>query len=610
LRVFRRDATWRVRFMRISTKRIGVIGGFAILLILLVGNGVVTKRRLDAQIDREFWVSHTVQVMLELKQTRVLLLEAETEKRGYLYTGDTEYLAPFNAAIAQIDPEIDTIARLTADNPIQQARIPWLRNLAHGKIVEMQQAIALYESGKLDAAKAVVLADTAQDTMVRINETIAAMDQEEIRLDAIRAPEYQKSIRGTATSIYLTSLIALLGLAALAYYILQDLNLRERHAQELHAREEWFRVTLTSIGDAVIATDKEGSVTFLNPVAEKLTGTTMERAKGKNIQKVFPILNELTHMPAENPVQKVLEVGEVVGLANHTVLQRQDGTQIPIEDSAAPIRGDQGELLGVVLVFRDVTNDRKAQESMSKSERLAAVARLSATMAHEINNPLQAVGSLVYLALSTPSVPPPVVEHLTLVDQELRRVAHITQQTLGFYRDSRVAEFVDMPAVVESVLALYSNKLRAKDIHVERHFGDWPPVCATSSEIKQVISNLVANAADAVGDQGEITVTLGRAEEAGRTMMQFLIEDDGPGVAAGLRQHVFEPFFTTKQDVGTGLGLWLSREIVNRYGGSIQLISRDQGVAGAAFSVLLPCAADAPKATDDGAAIEVQEGER
>jgi PAS domain S-box-containing protein len=588
--------------MRISYKRIGVVGGFAVLLILLIGNGLVTKRQLDVQIGRQTWVSRTHQVLFELKQTEVLLFEAEAAKRGYLYTGDTHYLAPFNDAIVQINPQIDMLARLTADSPIQQARITWLRNLAREKIAEMQQTIALYQSGKLDAAKATVLADTARRTMVRVSETIAEMEQDENTLDASREAEYQRSIRRTAASIDLTTLVAALGLVVLAYYILRQIDLRERHTQELRAREEWFRVTLTSIGDAVIATDKEGSVTFLNPVAETLTGNTLSQAKGRNILEVFPICNELTRKPAENPVQKVVEAGHVVGLANHTVLQRKDGAQIPIEDSAAPIRGDHGELIGVVLVFRDVTNDRKAQETMRKTERLAAAARLSATMAHEINNPLQAVGSLVYLARSTPGVPPPVVEHLTLADQELKRVANITQQTLGFYRDPHVTEFVDMPAVVESVIALYSNKLRSKDIRVKRHFGDCPPVRAASGEIKQVISNLVANAADAVGNHGTIAVTLGNIEDAGRCIMQILIEDDGPGIPPEHIQHIFEPFFTTKQDVGTGLGLWLSKEIVNRYGGTIQLVSRGRGMPGAAFSILLPSAASTPDATVGGAA--------
>jgi PAS domain S-box-containing protein len=418
------------------------------------------------------------------------------------------------------------------------------------------------------------------------------MENQETRLESLRVTAYDRAVSQTITSIYLASLLAFVGLVLLAYYILREIDLRERYAQELRVREEWFRVTLTSIGDAVIATDKEGIVSFLNPAAESLTEIRLAQAKGRNIFEVFPIFNEFTHKPAENPVQKVLDVGRAVSLANHTVLQRKDGTEIPIEDSAAPIRGDQGELLGVVLVFRDVTNDRKAQEIMRKTERLAAAARLAATMAHEINNPLQSVSSLVYLAMSTRDAPSAVVQHLALADQELKRVAHITQQTLGFSRNSQIAEILDMPALVESVIALYSNKLQSKDIRVERHFGECPPVLASSGEIKQVISNLIANAADAVDNKGTITVTLRCTEDSGPDNLHILIEDDGPGILPQHRQQIFEPFFTTKQEVGTGLGLWLSKQIVERYGGSIQLIPRSRGVTGAAFSILLPASSN------------------
>jgi PAS domain S-box-containing protein len=393
-------------------------------------------------------------------------------------------------------------------------------------------------------------------------------------------------------SVYLVNFFAVLGLVLLSYYMLRELDLREKYAQEIQAREEWLRVTLTSIGDAVIATDKNGAVTFLNSVAESLTGNTLARVKGRKILEVFPIINEHTNKPAENPVEKVLEAGHPVALANHTVLLRKDGTQIPIEDSAAPIRGVNGELLGVVLVFRDVTSERKAQEAMRRTERLAAASRLAATMAHEINNPLQAVASLVYLARTMPDVPKTVIWQLTLAERELQRVAHIAQQTLGFYRESRTTESVDMPALVEAVLTLYSNKLKSKGIRIERRFGDCPQVRAASGELKQVISNLVANAADAVPVQGIIGITLGSIEQAGNTLLHILVEDDGPGIPPEYKPRLFEPFFTTKRDVGTGLGLWLTKEVVERHGGTIELIPRADAKPGAAFSILLPCSSD------------------
>lgn len=574
--------------MRVLHRRIGVVVGFSILLALLIVNATVTRRQLGIQVGAEAWVSHTRRVLFALSQLELLLVDAETGQRGYLYTGDSKYLAPYMESVSEIEPQIDAIEKLTRDNPSQQAMIPELRSRTRAKVAEMAQVITLYQSGQPEAARDLVLTSTGLLLMDHIRLVIAQMENEETRLESSRMSTYESAVRQTITSIYLANFLAVVGLVLLALYILRESNLRERHAQELRAREEWSRVTLTSIGDAVIATDKKGAVTFMNPVAESLTGIELATAKGRNVLEIFPIFNEFSRLPAQNPVQKVLEAGQVVTLANHTVLQRKDGSEIPIEDSAAPIRDDSGELLGVVLVFRDATNERKTQEIMRKTERLASASRLSATLAHEINNPLQAVGSLVYLASAMPDVPPEVIQHLSLADQELRRVGHIAQQTLGFYRSSQVPEILDLPALVESVITLYTNKLQRKKIHVERHFELCPAVLAVPGEIRQVVSNLIANAADAVDDQGTITITLRSNEDDGSEKLQILIEDDGPGIAPEHVGSVFEPFFTTKQEVGTGLGLWLSKEISERYGGSIKLIPRSDGARGAAFSILLP----------------------
>src|SRR5581483_1109216 len=166
-----------------------------------------------------------------------------------------------------------------------------------------------------------------------------------------------RTVRRTIRSIYIASLLATVGLVTLAYYILHEMSLREKHAQEMREREEWFRTTLTSIGDAVIVTDNEGRVSFLNPVAELLTGTSLSQARGRDITEVFSIFNEMTGAPTPDPVKKVMREGQVVGLANHTALKHPDGYLTPIEDSAAPIRDDRGRLIGVVLVFRDVTHE-------------------------------------------------------------------------------------------------------------------------------------------------------------------------------------------------------------------------------------------------------------
>jgi PAS domain S-box-containing protein len=569
-------------------KRFSVFAGFALLLAVLIGNAFFTRRQLGVLVANQSGVTRTRQVLYELSQTESLLKDAESGQRGFLYAGDPKYLAPYNAAIGQVQAHIDNLAQITADNPRERALIPELRVLSERKLAELAQTISLYRAGKQDEAKTLVLTDIGLIHMNEIRRVIGQMTQEESSLEAVRTTQYQHSVRGAILSIYLASLLAMAGLVLLANYILREMGLREKHAAEIRAREEWFRVTLTSIGDAVIATDEHGKVTFLNPVAEKLTGNWLATAKGRDIKEVFPIFNEMTMNTVEDPVRKVLQLGTVVGLANHTVVQHSNGTLIPIEDSAAPIRDGHHRLLGVVLVFRDVTHERKSQEVLRKTEKLAAAARLSATVAHEINNPLEAVVNLIYLAKAEPETPPAVVETLTLAEQELDRVAHLTRQTLGFYRESHVPELIVVEELIESVLKLYSNRLSNKNITVHRDFAECPPINGMAGELKQVISNLISNATDAVSRNGTIVVRARFIDDAEGAMVQVVIEDDGPGIANENVDRIFEPFFTTKEDVGTGLGLWISKEIVNRHGGSILVRSRIGSQTGAAFTILLP----------------------
>jgi len=581
--------------MQTFYRRFSVLGGFGILLAILVANAVVTRRQLSVQTGDEGRVIRARQVLYELSETELLLTDAETGQRGFLYTGDPKYLNPYNSAITQVEPHLDHLAQLTATNARETALMPELRVLTGRRLDEMAETIALYRAGKQADARSVVLSDIGRIHMEEIRKVVSEMEEEESKLETARTARYERSVRQTIASIYAATLLAVVGLVLLAYFILREMALRERHAAEIRAREEWFRVTLTSIGDAVIATDRHGKVTFLNPMAERLTGRSLADAIGKDIKLVFPIFNEMTRNVVEDPVEKVMRLGTVVGLANHTVVARTDGLLIPIEDSAAPIRDDRKRLLGVVLVFRDVTNERKAQEVMRKTEKLAAAARLSATVAHEINNPLEAVVNLIYIAKAAPDTPPAMVQTLALAEQELERVAHLTRQTLGFYRESNVPDHFAVAEVIDSVLNLYSNRLKNKNIAVTRHLFDCPPVYGVSGELKQVISNLIANAADAVGRNGRIAVKLECIDNGGSPAAQLVVEDDGPGIAAENIDRIFEPFFTTKEDVGTGLGLWISKEIITRHGGSIKAHSGSAWGHGALFTILLPLTPDLPE---------------
>jgi PAS domain S-box-containing protein len=580
-------------------KRFSVVAGFLALLLLLVVDGLVIRRQLAVQVENQVWVGHTQEVLLQLSNTESLLKDAETGQRGFLYTGEPAYLAPYELAVKQVDPSIDRLAELTADNPREKRRIPRLRTLAARKLAELSKTIELYRSGDPDGAKLLVQTDRGLLTMDEIRSVISEMQQDETELRTDRTAIYLRSVRLTVFCIYAASILAGAGLVLLAYFILREMSLREKYASAIKQREEWFRVTLTSVGDGVIATNEHGVVTFINPVAEGLTGVGSAEAKGKPIADVFPIFNEVSLRPVENPVRKVMESGQVVGLANHTVVRHRNGSLIPIEDSAAPIRDDLGRLVGVVLVFRDATTERKSQEILRKTEKIAAAARLAATVSHEINNPLEAVNNLIYLAKVRQGVPADAIGDLNLAEQELKRVSHVTRQTLGFYRETSTPAQLDLPSLVESVLRLYTNKFTSKKIQVQSEFQPCPPLQGWPGELQQVIANLISNAADAVSSNGQLKVSIscvdrlnGRSEKA----VRLQVEDDGPGISLDHLDRIFEPFFTTKKDVGTGLGLWVSKEIVERHGGIIEVESRrDNGSHGTVFSVLLPCSAEAER---------------
>jgi len=246
----------------------------------------------------------------------------------------------------------------------------------------------------------------------------------------------------------------------------------------------------------------------------------------------------------------------------------------------------------VVMVFRDVTAEKQAQDVMRKAEKLAAAGRLAATVAHEINNPLEAVCNLVYIARNTPGLPQEAIGYLNVAEQELDRVSHITRQTLGFYRDSSEPGPVQLRGVIESVMKLYENKVRSKSIAVELELAECPPVHGMHGELKQLVANLVSNAADAVAPGGKIQVSIAPASQEPEKGVEIKVADDGPGVPAENRARIFEPFFTTKEDVGTGLGLWVCKEIAERHRGNVQLsLSKDGGLGGAVFTVFLPYAA-------------------
>jgi diguanylate cyclase (GGDEF)-like protein/PAS domain S-box-containing protein len=347
--------------MPTSVKRLGILAGFAILLILLATATLVLRRQLLIQIAHQDWVTHTRLVISELNQTQSLIKDAETGQRGFLYTSNVKYLLPYNLAIVQVEQHVDRIAELTAKNPRQQARIPELRGLTQAKLAELGRTISLHFSNRPDEAKALVLSE-GYVAMNKIDDLIAQMEQEETSLELSQTVTLRRSIHVMIGFIYFASVLGGLSLILLAYFILLEMKLREKYIQEIWRREEWFRVTVDSIGDAVVCTDSQGKITLLNLVAERLTGWSRLEANGHNMDTIFRLVDPATRNAVANPMKNAVQQNRTGHLPLNTVLIARDGNEIYIEDSAAPIHSREGKIIGAVIVFRDVSKARALAE--------------------------------------------------------------------------------------------------------------------------------------------------------------------------------------------------------------------------------------------------------
>ncbi len=496
-------------------------------------------------------------------------------------------------------------------------------------------------------------------------------------------------------------------------------------ARKLRASEAQASRVLESIGDAVIVTDASLNVTRMNEIAEKFTGWREREAQGLSLQTVFRIVNGTTRAAVENPAEKVVRLGTIVGLAIHTVLIAKDGTETPIDDSAAPIRNDDGQLTGVVLVFRDiterrtaererdvllqqvqsnyaeleaiynsvdlglglldaedlryvrvnerlaamftrpanevigisifefapdvaglkatldrvvagesvtglqlegelatspgehrywtvdylpiraadgrvvaissavveVTEDRKRTAALLQTEKLAAVGRLAASIAHEINNPLQSVTNLLYLARTSKSFEE-VQSYLDTTERELRRVSVISNQTLRFYKQSSKPSEATCLDLFSSVLDIYQGRLVNSRVEVQKRKRAQRSVECFDGEIRQVLNNLVGNAIDAMHPEGGRLVLRSRDGhnwKSGKKGLVLTVADTGTGMSPAVLKKVFDAFYTTKGIGGTGLGLWVSSEIVARHHGELRVRSSQQERhRGTVFSLFLP----------------------
>jgi PAS domain S-box-containing protein len=559
------------------------------ILALALGYGLERVQQSAAAVDRADLI------ILHANRLIKLMVDEETGLRGFLLVRNPALLQPLHEADRQIDPEFDTLINLVHRpdlvarlRHLQQTHQQW-ENEADQEIHSPPLAPSVLEQHMLRRKQDM---DSLRDQMDEFSNIVSGRRAERSTEDALVNWYTRLALIGLVilvAGILVWEIRKVFRKLTVAYN--RQIQEIKRRSDESYAREQWLNTTLRSIGDAVIACDVAGNVEFMNPIAEQLTGWTETEGKGKSLHQIFPIFNEETRASVENPVDKVRRLGTVVGLANHTFLVAKDGTEVCIDDSGAPIRDSSGEMLGIVLVFRDITERRLSEGALMRAEKLAAAGRLAASVAHEVNNPLEGLTNLVYIARRSNELDD--IRHLlSQAENELNRIAHITRQSLGFYRETSTPAFFKPADIVREVTDFYASRAATLEVAFIVSAKTDREVLGSAGELRQILSNLLANSLDACASGATIRIEATSAvdpRDLSRPGVRITIADTGFGIPAKHLDSIFEPFFTTKKDTGTGLGLWVSRELVQKHGGSLRVRSRtSHPLCGTMFSIFLP----------------------
>jgi len=354
-------------------------------------------------------------------------------------------------------------------------------------------------------------------------------------------------------------------------------------ADELRNR---LAAIVESSDDAIASKDLNGIITSWNAAAERMFGWTAEEIVGRSVLTLIP--KELRHEEPE--ILRKLRSGERV---DHYETQRihKDGRVLDVSLTVSPIRDSHGTVIGASKIARDITERKRLQSALIESEKLAATGRMAATIAHEINNPLEAMINLTYLLTINPSLDETARHLASMLLEQTARAGEIARQTLSFYRERTKPAATNICELLDGVLSLNQNRLERKQIRIRREYADVDEVFGYRSELRQVFLNILLNAMDAVSEGGEIRLRVSNdpsCDGLGRRVRVSVL-DNGHGIPANSRRNLFQPFFTTKRTGGNGLGLWVSKGIVEKHGGKIKVkTSTTQGCSGTIFSVFLP----------------------
>lgn len=357
--------------------------------------------------------------------------------------------------------------------------------------------------------------------------------------------------------------------------------------KKLSNAQRMLAAIVESSDDAIVSKNLDGIITSWNASAERLLGYKADEIVGQSVLRIIP-----RELQFEEPgIISKLRNGERIE-HYETCRQRKDGEVIDVALTVSPIRDEKGQVVGGSKILRDIRDRKLAEAVLVEKEKLTAAGRLAATLAHEVNNPLESITNLSYLLCENQSLDAEARHFAELLLKEVQRAGDITRQTLGYYRESKTPTDVNLQQIMEHVLKSKHSKFEHRQIHVQMHFQDVPTIKGFHGELRQVFENLIDNAVDAVPNGGNIAVDARVQAIQGEDRVVIQICDNGAGIPPELLQNLFEPFFTTKVGKGSGLGLWVSRSIVQKHGGKIRVGSNQKsGERETVFTVELPVAA-------------------
>ncbi len=578
---------------------------FSILAIVLACCLVLAFGIALATLNSSRRADRRLTTLGDLGQVLVTMTNAEAGQRGYLLTGDPSYLQTSVISSASMSSRLDAVDKDVKESGVSPLDAAELRQTAEAKMAEIQRTIDLYSHGQPGQAIALVKTNQGLELKVKaevILRRMLAFQSIQLRQERTQNDldtRYEVAVFALATFISLGSL-------GIAYRRMKSVTQkRDQLSEELTDQKDLLQVTLSSIGDGVIVTDVEANVTFMNDVALSLTKRHKSEVIGQPCSSIFQILNEETREVVESPVDKVLQTGKIALLANHTVLVRPDGSEIPIDDCGAPVRDAHGNLRGVVLVFRDFGARREAQRKLHDAVEEAAAASVSkdnflARLSHELRTPLTPLKATLSEWKDAPDLSDSYKEDVEVMLRSVVLEARLIDDLLDLGRitrgDLRVDPVaVEIHALIHEVNDIFRGEIRAKSLVLETDLeAQQSTVLGDAARLQQVFWNVLSNAIKFTPANGRITITTSNPV-SGRLQIKFA--DTGIGMSQKLLGRVFRPFEHGPDEIvrqygGLGLGLAISQALMEAQNGTIEAQSAGEGY-GSTFTIALAAASGA-----------------